>query len=248
MRRFYLVILVMALTTQAFAQQVPSPQPEDDIAPVESPLSPMPLQVQPPTQRILPYDRVMYVLDVSCSMSKKLAEAITVTDAFVSDGFKAAVVTFSDTHSRWGGVRVPCKHPEGARHSAICVEEGWSLMPTHRTELFQHLRTFSGTGGTSPTSALDYAIKNVPSGTLIVFISDGDFTHLDEESEEGAVAGPLSTVRSAIAWRRNRKLAPVQMLVWATSKADSQRESLTELAKLGGSGLWRADTRTSGPW
>jgi len=241
MTRIWIALLLVGLTQHAVAQQVTGPQADDGVADIESVVAPMPLQVQAPTQQPVPFDRVMYVLDVSGSMRSALPDAIAVTDTFCNDGFKAAVVTFNSSHAVWEGIPEPCRHPADVECGRNCLEAGWSWMPTHRQQMLQHLQSFTGTGGTDPTSALDYAIKNAPAGTLIVFISDGDFNHNQEN-------GPISAVRTAQAWRLAQKLAPVQMLVWATSEVDSQRESLVELARLGGSGLWRADTRRSGPW
>ena len=248
MKRAYLALLFALVATQSFAQQIP-PLPLPDpkaIAPVESRMvpAPMPLEVQRATQRAVPFDRIMYVVDVSGSMRGQLEEAIRVTGTFGSDDSRVAVVTFNDTHARWGGVSTPCRHLPVEPHGRSCLEAGWAFMPAHNQELMTHLGSFSGNGGTNPTSALDYAFKNAPEGTLIVFVSDGVFGHQDN----GLVAGPLTAVRAAQTWRRTQKLAPVQMLVWATSEADSKRESLVELAKLGGSGLWRADARRTGPW
>ena len=244
MKRANLVFLVALFTTQSFAQQIPD-TPEN-IAPDEPGMAPapMPLEVQHATMATMPYDRIMYVVDVSGSMSGRLAEAIQVTSAFGSDDLRVAVVTFNEDHARWEGVKTPCRHPEDEPHDRWCLEVGWAFMPTHNQELMAHLQSFSGSGLTNPTSALEYAFKNAPEGTLIVFISDGVFNRQDS----GLIAGPLSIVRMAQAWRLNQELAPVQMLVWATSEADSQRESLVELAKLGGGGLWRADSTRSGPW
>jgi len=247
MKRAYLALLLALVATQSFAQQIPLPLPESEaIAPVESRMvtAPMPLEVRQATHRAAPFDRIMYVVDVSGSMRDQLQEAIRVTGTFGSDDSRVAVVTFTETHARWGGVSTPCRHLSEEPHGRSCLEAGWAFMPAHNQELMSHLRSFSGTGGTNPTSALDYAFKNAPEGTLIVFVSDGDFGRQDN----GIIAGPLTAVRMAQAWRRNQKLAPVQMLVWATSEADSKRESLVELAKLGGSGLWRADARRTGPW
>lgn len=251
MKRIWIVLLIASVAAQTYGQQVPAgpPVPKqtgEGVAEVESTVAPpMPLQVQAPTQRAVPFDRVMYVLDVSCSMSSQLADAIAVTDTFCSDGFKAAVVTFNGSHARWGGVSEPCRHPENVECGPRCLEPGWAWMPRHRTEMLQHLQSFNGSGGTNPTSALDYAFRNAPAGTLIVFISDGEFSHEDDAEDN---PGPLSVIRTAQAWRRTQKLAPVQMLVWAVSEVDSQRESLMQLSNLGGGGLWRADTRKSGPW
>lgn len=211
----------------------------------------MPLQVRAPTQAALPYDRIMYVLDVSGSMTSQLEQAIRVTGTFASDSYKVSVVTFNETHERWQGVSEPCKHPEGSACGENCLEPGWAWMPTHHSELMAHLGSFKGNGGTNPTSALDYAIKNAPPRTLIVFISDGEFWfegQNDEQEEAPPRAGPLAAVRAAQAWRRQQNLAPVQMLVWAPNEADSQRESLVSLAALGGGGLWRPATTQNGPW
>jgi len=243
MRRLAIIFLLVFSAQQSFAQQIQGPKPVEDqiIEPEEPPTAPLPLQVQEPTQHVVPFDRVMYVLDVSGSMRNKLADAIIVTDTFCSDGFKAAVVTFTDYYARWEGVPEEHSHAEDEACGPNCLEPGWIWLPAHRAELFSYLRSFIGAGSTDPTSALDYAYKNAPAGTLIVFISDGDFPLMLEN-------GPRSAIRSAQAWRVEHDLAPVQMLVWATSEADSHRESLMELARLGGGGLWRADEHLTGPW
>lgn len=210
----------------------------------------MPLQVRAPTQAALPYDRIMYVLDVSGSMKTQLEEAIRVTGTFASDSYKVSVVTFNETHECWEGVREPCRHPEDEACGENCLESGWAWMPIHHPELMAHLGSFKGNGGTNPTSALDYAFKHAPARTLIVFISDGDFCverQNDEQEQEAPRAGPLAAVRAAQAWRRQQNLAPVQMLVWAPNEVDSQRESLVSLAALGGGGLWRPATTQNGP-
>lgn len=251
MKRIYLALLLASLAVKTSAQPTPE-LPVDDTeiaAPVTPPTpTPMPLQVQAPTQPLRVYDRVLYVLDVSGSMKEELADAIAVTDIFCSDEFKVAVVTFSSTHARWGGVYVPCRHPK-EECDEDCLDPGWAWMPAHRTEMLRYLDSFTGSGGTNPTSALNHAIRNAPTHTLIVFISDGDFPHENSKNAAGEdIAGPLSIVRTAQLWRRHQNFAPVQILVWSTSEADSQRESLVELARLGGGGLWRADTHRSGPW
>lgn len=242
MKYAHIAFLFAFMMTSVYAQDLPPLPPpppplleelQDDEAPIESgtPNPPRPLQVQRPSEHHRPYDRVMYVLDVSCSMAEKLPDAIRVADSFVNDGFKAAVVTFTESHVRWDGVSVPCEHPETEECRDNCLEPGWAWMPAHRQELFRYLASFDGSGNTDPTAALDYAYKNAPSGTLIVFISDGIF-----QSPEGE---PFGTVRAAKRWRQEQQLTPVQMLVWAPSPIDAQRESLIELAQLGGMGLWR---------
>jgi len=249
MRFMWALFLVTFLMVDlASAQSIgPNQNDEDDVAHVESRMlpAPLPLEVNGPTQRAQPFDRIMYVLDVSGSMCGELASAIRVTGTFGSDDSRVAVVTFNDTHARWGGVQAPHHHLKTEPHGTSCLDPGWAFMPLHNQELMSHLSSFSGSGLTNPTSALDYAYKNVPDGTLIVFISDGGFSHRD--GEDGTM-GPLSAIRAGQAWRRAQKLAPIQTLVWATSEVDSRCESLVELAKLGGGGLWRADTRRSGPW
>lgn len=233
----YPILLVVLACSQVLAQQ---------IAPVESKMlpAPLPLVVMPPTMKARPFNRIMYVLDVSGSMSSHLADAIRVTGTFGSDDSRVAVITFNDTHERWKGVKVPCHHLPAEEHNNSCLEPGWAFMPLHNRELMSHLARFGGKGSTNPTSALEYAFKNAPEGTLIVFISDGVFS----VDDYFAVPGVLSTLRNVQAWRRVRKLAPVEMLVWATSEQTSKNKSLAELARQGGGGLWRADTRRSGPW
>ena len=244
------ILLSLLFALPAYAQQlppVPFPPAPGDIAPVTSPAPtppPLPLQVQAPTQPAIPFDRVMYVLDVSGSMRGALSQAIRVTGVFGSDDSKVAVVTFHSTHSRWEGVRESCetKHARDEPHGRHCLEAGWCFMPKHNEELMGHLSSFGGTGGTDPTSALEYAYKNAPAGTLIVFISDG------QDMGSPIMLSATAAIRRAKKWRVDQKRDPVQMLVWATSEADSERESLRILARLGGGGLWRADTRRSGPW
>jgi Mg-chelatase subunit ChlD len=209
----------------------------------------MPLQVKAPTQEMLPYEKIVYVIDVSCSMSSHLDDAIQATRVFGNDGFRASVITFTDSHVQWEGqpehVHEKEKDPCGRR----CIPVGWVELPRHHDVMMRHLGSISASGGTNPTSALSRAIKDAPPSTLVVFISDGEFNHKDAEDPNGGVVlGPASIIKAAMAWRRSRNLAPVQVLVWAVTEADSQRESLVELAKLGGGGLWRPDTRLSGPW
>lgn len=247
-------LLLTSLLVASLAGAVPDDNPEAVAPDAPTTPPPMPLQVMAPTQKALPFDRVMYVLDVSCSMTDKLADAIRVTDTFSSDGFKATAVTFTTHYERWSGVPYPCQHAKDEACGRNCLEPGWAWMPLHRRELFQHLLRYAATGTTAPTEALLYAIKNAPEGTLIVFISDGEFAYEDPESVIVPMLpgpnqmGPISAMRSAMAWRQKQKLAPVEILVWATSEDDSKRGSLIEMAKVGGGGLWRADTRRSGPW
>jgi hypothetical protein len=249
MKRICLVLLLASVATPAFAQHIPLPPfplppPQgEDVAPVRSMTpAPMPLEVQRPTMRAVPFDRIMYVLDVSGSMTGALPEAIRITGVFGSDDSRVAVVTFNEAHVRWEGVKVPCKHKKIEVHLDTCLKPGWAYMPLHNQELMTHLGSFAGSGGTDPTSALSYAYKNAPEGTLIVLVSDG------QDMGRAVITSATDAIKKAQAWRRKKKLAPVQMLVWATSEADSKRESLVEFAKLGGSGLWRADTQRSGPW
>ena len=250
MVRSVLVLTVMFATAPVFGQglpPIPFPPPQGDVAPVTSPAPtppPLPLQVLAPTQRAVPFDRVMYVLDVSGSMRGSLAEAIRVTGVFASDDMKVSVVTFHDSHQRWDGVRESCetKHMRDEPHGRHCLEPGWCFIPKHNEELMSHLGSFGGTGGTDPTSALEYAYKNAPAGTLIVLVSDG------QDMGAPIMTTASNAIRQAKAWRAARKMDPVQMLVWATSEEDSKRESLRILAELGGGGLWRADSRRSGPW
>lgn len=239
--------IALALLLVFVADLVAAAPPEGDdknaVAPVVSQIpAVMPLMVQQPTQPAVPFDRIMYVLDVSGSMRRDLPRAIQATAAFASDSFKATVVTFNCEHKRWDGVKVKCKHAKKVKCNDRCLEPGWAWMPLHYPELLGWMGSFTGSGGTDPTSALDYAFKHAPEGTLIVFISDGGFDHKDDQDEGKRIVGPMSAIRRAQAWRRTKKLAPVQMLVWAVSEADSKEESLVELAKLGGGGLWREDT------
>ena len=254
MKRYLLALFLLGLiSTQSVAQQkqVPLGPPVPDLSKIvpseQSGPPPMPLQVVPATQQFRHYNRITYVLDVSCSMSGALVNAISVVDVFASDSFKASVITFSDTHYQWEGV--PCEHKkEKKNHTKNCLPPGWVWMPKHRKQLFRHLKAFSGEGGTNPASALEHAIRTAPDETLIVFISDGAFSIRDGIIGGERVRGAASVIRAAQVWRRKEKLAPVQILIWATSEADSKRETLVELAKLGGGGLWRADVRRSGPW
>lgn len=251
MKKFFLVFLLSTLLTMntAVAQNngksvapVTSPtksilnlepvwpQPELPIPKVTE--APRPIQVQAPSQQLRRYDRVMYILDASGSMIGRLADAIRVIDVFASDSFKAAAVTFNDNYVRWKGVKDPCTHPEKDSHSVKCSEPGWAWMPSHRKALFRYLRRIWEGGGTHPTAALIHAYKTAPKDTILVLVTDGILSKNDKHY--------VSVIAQCKAWRKKKKLAPIQMLVWAPSKSDSQRPTLIKLAKAGGGGLWRA--------
>ena len=200
----------------------------------------MPLQVKAPTQPLRRYDRVVYVLDVSCSMSgKPLREAISVTDVFASDGFLSTVITFDHRMTQWGGANEDCNHEPEEEHSSRCLPEGWARFPKHRYQFRSHIKNLGAKGGgTEPGPALAEAVKTAPVGALIVFVSDGQF---NKDKAVGAL-------HMAMLARAAAKLAPVQILVWSTTKHETQKETLVEIAKIGGGGLWRADDRLTGPW
>jgi Mg-chelatase subunit ChlD len=206
----------------------------DSVAPVDSPIMPAvsPIQVVAPTQETQPFSRVMYILDVSGSMRGELPEAIRAVDIFMTDGFQAAVVTFNETHARWTGVNEPCRHGPERKCDQKCLPPGWCWMPKHRIELFQHLSSFAGSGNTMPQSAIEYAYQKAPSECLIVFISDGGF------DTEAAV----KAARDGAAWRAAQQLEPTPLLVWSTVYNAGEMSSLVELARVGGAGLWRAET------
>jgi len=196
------------------------------------PPPPTPIQVIAPTQELRPYERIMYVLDVSCSMRGELPDAISATSVFCSDGFKAAVVTYASGFGRWVGVKESCNHPPSEPCSKRCPEDGWIQMPKQQKEFYEYLNSLDASGGTVPGPALEYAIRNVPADTLIVFISDGDFR----------TENAIPEARAALDWRRDSNIAPVQILVWSTNAEAQKQEALVELANLGGGGLWRAET------
>jgi hypothetical protein len=235
-------LLIMAILTGLASATPPNPQPKNNgkgVAPVTSPAPAprrpppppiMPQMVTKPTQPMVPYDSVIYVLDISCSMSDDLDDAIRATDCFFSDDFKAAVVTFNDSHLRWSGVKVKCLHKPLVKCGRSCLPAGWCRLPLHRKEMMAYLNSCEATGGTSPVSAIEYVYKNAPPSTLIVFISDGAFHE------------PFSTAaaKAGVAWRKKKKLDPVQVLVWSTSENAKEQKALVELAKVGGGGLWKA--------
>jgi hypothetical protein len=241
MRRFVWLLLIVLVANQVGAAPPGDGNQDDAIAPVASPTRnvPLPLQVAAPTQAALPFDRVVYVLDTSGSMYGALDDAIAVTGVFASDGFKASVFTFDTSFVRWSGVQVPCDHLESEDCGGACLpEEGWCWLPSHQQELYSYLDGLLADGGTSPGPAIEHAVKTAPSGALVVFVSDGLF-----EGQSVAQAA-----EDAMNWRQQQKLAPVRILVWSTGKTSDVQESLVELAKVGGAGLWRADVRMSGPW
>jgi hypothetical protein len=245
MRQLVTLLILIVASTPAFADPpdppgttgpntgTPAPPPvEADDPPEKEEIKPppMPVQMKKPTQKLKQYDRIVYVLDVSCSMmGKELDEAISVTDVFASDGFLAAVYTFDTKFVKWGGAIEDCEHRKVEPHGNKCLPEGWARMPTHRDQLRSHLSNIQKGGGqTIPGPALSAAITTAPNGALIVFVSDGQFNH--EETTKA--------VKEAIQWREKKKLAPVQVLVWSTD--EELQETLVEIASIGGGGLWRA--------
>jgi len=240
MRRFVWLLLLVLVANQVGAAP-PGDEAQDEIAPIASPtrIIPLPLQVVAPTQAALPFDRVIYVLDTSGSMLEELEGAIAVTGVFASDGFKAAAITFDTAFKRWSGVKLPCTHSKDEECNNNCLsEDGWCWLPAHQDELMGYLDSFKADGGTSPGPAIEYAIRIAPAGSLIVFISDGIF--------EGDSV--VHAAQDSMDWRLKQMLSPVRILVWSTDKTSDVQESLIELAKIGGAGLWRADVHVSGPW
>lgn len=241
MRQLVTLLVLIIASTTAFADP---PDPPGTTPPAQLPVEaddppeeeikppPMPVEVKKPTQKLRQYDRIVYVLDVSCSMmGKELDEAISVTDVFASDGFLAAVYTFDTDFVKWGGAVEDCKHKKVEPHGSKCLPEGWARMPTHRDQLRSHLSNIQKGGGqTIPGPPLSAAIMTAPNGALIVFVSDGQFNQ--EETTKA--------VKEAIQWRKKKKLAPVQVLVWSTDQEVPAQETLVEIASIGGGGLWRA--------
>lgn len=220
------------LTVTSFLSPIFGQDSAAETVPVDSPTipSPEPEVVIQPTQELAPFNRVIYVLDVSGSMRDVLPVAIRTVDVFMTDDFQAAVVTFNATHERWPGVTEPCGHAVGERCTDRCLPAGWCRLPLHFPELMTHLSSFVGAGDTRPASAIDYALRNAPAECLIVFISDGGFP--GDPVIEAAWAG--------IEWRAEQGLAPVQILVWSTVEEADKQLPLVALARIGGGGLWRA--------
>lgn len=219
--------MFLGWSTSAPCQDIP-----EDTAPVMSrSVVPVPVQVLPPSEEIAQFSKVMYVLDVSGSMKSILPLAIRATDVFTSDGFQAAVITFTNSHARWGGVDEPCKHPPDERCGHNCLPAGWCWMPKHRDVLLGYLSSFPGHGNTDPSSAITAAYRDAPDNCLIVFISDGAFNG----------AGPATAATEGAEARKKEGKPPVQMLVWGTDIDACGKDSLVHLAKIGRGGLWRAE-------
>lgn len=225
----FALLTVTCFVTPAFGQNiVPPPEATPDVSPSQP--SPEPDVVIQPTGELAPFSKVIYVLDVSGSMKGVLPEAIRTVDIFMTDDFRAAVVTFNALHARWEGVEDHFEHATGVPCNKRCSPAGWCRMPEHRPELLEHLSSFEGSGDTQPASAVAYALRTAPAECLIVFISDGGFG--GDPVVEAAKTG--------IAWRAEQGLPPVQILVWSTAREADKQTALVSLAKIGGGGLWRA--------
>jgi len=244
MSRAILALLTLIATASSSLAQCPGPgiAPEDeDVAPVDSTMPPAPLQVNPPTQQLRVYDRIIYVLDVSGSMTGgPLQEAISVTRVFASDEFLATVITFDDDYVEWGGVDEECSHAEDEPHNNRCLPAGWARLPVHQNQLDSHVENVEKGGGTVPGPALARAVEIATDQTLIVFVSDGKFANIRDETTQALSAALLA--------RREADGDLPQILVWSTQRTDDPPETLVELAGIGGAGLWRADVARAGPW
>lgn len=223
------VLMAVLITSPSYAQDN-----SGDTAAVTSPClpAPTPFLVVPPTQEVAPFNRVIYVLDVSGSMQDVLPEAIRAVDVFMTDDFQAAVVTFNVNFERWEGVSEPCQHDADTECGRRCLPAGWCRLPLHRPELMGYLRSLVGKGDTKPAGAVEYAIRQAPADCLVVFISDGNYTSwmVRQAAERGMRA------------RKELGQVPTQILVWSTDSNATPRQPLVDLARIGGGGLWRAET------
>ncbi len=202
---------------------------------------PMPLQVVRPHRNFVARNRIVFVLDVSGSMliGDRLQKAVDACMLFSSDEMQVAVITFNSTTARWAGVKDPCKHPKAAKCGRKCLPPAWARLPKHYPEVSSWVRSFKGSGGTQPVPALETALRMRRSGLMIVFVSDGDFTH-----NQNLCASAVKRMRK---WRRKKKLDWVPILVWGVGENAKNQESLKRLAKVGGGGFYVHGKR-NGPW
>ncbi len=240
MRALVLVVTLLAALlapTQHLRAQEPEPPTEEPEAPLGPPAIPEAI-IQP--GKLERFSRVIFVLDVSGSMtSDRLTRAASVTRVFASDGFHAACITFSDSFSEWKGAPSH-EHAESDECSPKCVPVGWAEMPANQKALNDHLVAIEKGGNTHPGAALIRAIERALPGTLIVFVSDGEF-------DGDAVVDAID--RGQAARKKRVGEAPeIPILSWTVVPAAT--DAMMLVGKRGGGGLWReAGTDTDDyPW
>lgn len=190
---------------------------------------PMPLQVIRPHRKFVPRNRIVFVLDVSGSMSgNRIKKAVDACLVFSSDELQVAVITFNSSTLRWAGVKDPCRHPKAAKCGKKCLPPAWARLPMHYPEVSNWIGSFKGGGGTQPVPALRAALSLRRPGFMIVFISDGEFS-------PNLCSRAVKKMRK---WRRKKKLDWVPILVWGIGWRAKNQESLKRLAKVGGGGFY----------
>lgn len=189
------------------------------------------VEVLAPAKAFRVTSRLLFVVDVSGSMTGEGERAISAVRRVLegpSDELQAGVIAFADAPARWRGVPEPCEHAKDEPHGKRCVLPGWAAFPGRSKELLAWLRSVKPDGGTVVGPALRAALADRADGLTVILVSDGIFGH------ELA----LKALAEGQAERRKRKLEPAGVMVWAAGWGARDREALLALAKAGGGGLW----------
>lgn len=117
-------------------------------------------------------NRVLFVVDTSCSMDGRINEAVGAVGLILgSDEMHVGLITFGDTAERW-------KSPEGP----------WAPIPWHLREFLTFVESRTARGGTEIEAALKAAYADKRDDYVIVLVTDGDFNHI-------VVAGLIGVLR-----------------------------------------------------
>lgn len=250
--RYIILCALLSLSTMATAQDVQGIAPVDtkdalgpvtESRPIPPPPRISPLEIIRAKKNFRLTKRVIFVIDTSGSMKDygRLVQAIQSSYLIINwgqDDFHAAVITFTDSFTRWAGVQEKCKHPKSEKCNETCDKPGWTKIPTYLMETVSYLLSLSGDGLTVPGPALKAAIEDREEETTIVFVSDGSF------SGDRVV----STIEAAQKVRKARGQQPVPIMVWGAGDSAKDEESLKRIAKVGGGGLWVHGKNRSGPF
>jgi hypothetical protein len=263
MRQVLFVLAALTLAYRCAAQ---------DVAPVESHATAQiqPREVVHAREGFRISDKIVFVIDVSGSMAQSAnsvpvvgappganepkhipGETSRITQGIMAtlmilggtDDAQAAIITFTDSCTRWPGC-AECDHPPEEPCDRRCVHWGWALFPKRIQEADQWLSTQSCRGNTEPAAALSAALNLQVEGLTVVFISDGDF------KVDPVVEVLTNEQRQRVA----NGLSEAPILVWGAGPDASRSQSLLRIAELGGGGMWvngasEAVTATvTGPW
>jgi len=218
-----------------FEEALPKPRKKIEIPP---PPSVMPLELVRAKKSFRLTDRVIFVVDTSGSMEGLLQQAVASVQLILMspvDGFQAGLITYSAYAIRWKG-KPEHKHDPKEKCGDHCVRQGWASMPSHYPSLMRYLLTCSADGSTDLARAIRVAMRDPCDRLTVALVTDGDVNV--KEAEEAYKKG--------LAWRKEKKLPPVNFMVWGAG--DYHREKLKELARIGGGGLWVHGKKRSGPW